>query len=254
MTEINMDAEDDTNGKLTLATNMPAEDSADAWSDSLSAILLGRVDRSEVPARRYWLKFLDAPLAREIRAAGALNFDELARAVPRILRCDESRVNRETIQEWWEYSERRSWLEPVGPLWQLSNKALSDLREEHERVNSPDPRHLAGGLARWVIPTSLVGLAGLASGRYLVLEAAILVMAGVIIVSLLLAAGMSRAIERPMDRWLARRACDWLEGHRIRPARGTNHGQAEFSRLYDYESAPKDSADHSRALPDTQYV
>jgi hypothetical protein len=233
MTEINMDAEGDTDGKLTLATNMPAEDSPDAWSDSLSAILLGRVARSEVPARRYWLKFLDAPLAREIRAAGALNFDELARAVPRILRCDESRVNRETIQEWWEYSERRSWLEPVGPLWQLSNKALSDLREEHERVNSPDPRHLAGGLARWVIPTSLVGFAGLASGRYLILEAAILVMAGVIVVGLLLAAATSRVTDSSMDRWFARRACDWLEGRPVPRAFGANRQSAEFSRLYD---------------------
>jgi len=171
-------------------------------------------------------------LAGEIRAAGSLDFDELAAAVPRILRCDESRVEIATIEEWWEYAKRRGWLKPAGSLWQLSNKALADLREEHERVNSPDPRHLAGGLVRWVIPTSLVGFAGLASGRYLVLEAAILVMAGVIIVSLLLAAGMSRAIERPMDRWLARRACDWLEGRPVPWAFGTNRRSADFSRLY----------------------
>jgi peptidoglycan/LPS O-acetylase OafA/YrhL len=82
------------------------------------------------------------------------------------------------------------------------------------------------------MPTSLVGFAGLASGRYLVLEIAILIMAGVIIVSLLLAVGMSRAIELPMDRWLARRACDWLEGRRIWPARGTSRGQVDFIRLY----------------------
>jgi len=210
---------------------------AGAWPDSLVAILTGRVARSEVPARRYWLRFLDAPLAGEIRAAGSLDFDELAGAVPRILRCDESRVNRETIQEWWEYAKRRGWLEPAGALWRLSDRALGDLREEHKRVNSPDPRHLAGGLARWVIPTSLVGIAGLASGRYLVLEAAILVMAGVIIVSLLLAAGMSRAIERPMDRWLARRACDWLEGRPIPLAFGANRKSADFTRLYELGKA-----------------
>jgi hypothetical protein len=126
----------------------PAKRSTQAeWSDSLFAILIGRVARSEVPARRYWLRFLDAPLAGEIRAAGALDFNELVGSVPRILRCDESRVDGETLHEWWEYAKRRGWLKPVGSLWQLSNKALVDLREEHERVNSPDPRHLASGLA-----------------------------------------------------------------------------------------------------------
>jgi hypothetical protein len=236
MYEDNVNAEDNKDGGNSVATPTtdPAESPAgDTWPDSLSAILLGRVARSEVPARRYWLQFLDAPLAREIRAAGALNFDELARAVPRILRCDESRVNRETIQEWWEYSERRSWLEPVGSLWRLSDRALGDLREEHERVNSPDPKHMASGLARWVIPTSLVGFAGLASGRYLVLEAAILVMAGVIVVGLLLAAATSRVTDSSMDRWFARRACDWLEGRRVPWAFGANRQPANFVRLYD---------------------
>jgi hypothetical protein len=205
---------------------------ASVWPDSLVAILLGRVARSEVPARRYWLRFLDAPLAGEIRAAGALNFDELMGAIPRILRCDQGRVETATIEEWWEYTKRQGWLEPAGSLWRLSDRALGDLREEHERVNSPDPRHLASGLARWVIPTSLVGAAGLASGRYLVLEAAILVMASVIIVGLLLAAATSRATDPPMDRWFARRACDWLEGRPVPWALGANRKTADFTRLY----------------------
>jgi hypothetical protein len=208
---------------------------ASVWPDSLVAILLGRVARSEVPARRYWLRFLDAPLAGEIRAAGALDFDELVGAVARILRCDQSRVETATIEEWWEYAKRRGWLEPAGSLWRLSDRALADLREEHERVNSPDPRHLASGIAHWVIPTGLVGLAGLASGRYLVLETAILVMAGVIIVGLLLAAATSRATDPPTDRWFARRACDWLEGRPVPLGLGANRESAGFTRLYNFE-------------------
>lgn len=85
-----------------------------AWPDSLFAILMGRVARSEVPARRYWLRFLDAPLVSEIRAAGALDFDELAGAVSRILRCDESRVSRETIHEWWEFACADAGLSRLG--------------------------------------------------------------------------------------------------------------------------------------------
>jgi hypothetical protein len=210
---------------------------ASVWPDSLVAILKGRVARSEAPARRYWLRFLDAPMAREIRAAGALGFDELVDAVPRILRCDESRVETATIEEWWEYTKRRGWLEPAGSLWRLSDRALADLHEEHERINSPNPKHLASGLARWVIPTSLVGFAGLASGRYLVLEAAILVMAGVIIVGLLLAAATSRATDPSTDRWFARRACDWLEGRPVPWALGANRNPADFTRLYELGKA-----------------
>jgi hypothetical protein len=87
MTGINMDAEDDTEGKSTLTTSVPAEDSTNAaWPDSRFAILMGRVARSEVPARRYWLRFLDAPLAKEFHASGAFDLEALAGAVPMILR------------------------------------------------------------------------------------------------------------------------------------------------------------------------
>ena len=186
-----------------------------------------------MPARRYWLRFLDAPLAGEIRAAGALDFDELVGAIPRILQCDEDRVHRETIQEWWEYSKRRRWLEPVESLWGLTEKAESDLRAEQERVNSPDVKRLAGNVSRWVIPGSLAGATGLLGAKYLSIDLAILAVAVVVIVGLLLAETFSRATDPSTNRWLARRACDWLEGRRIRPARGTNRGQVDFTRLYE---------------------
>jgi hypothetical protein len=44
---------------------------------------MGRVVWSEVPACRYWLRFLDAPLAKESRDVGALGFD--VGTVPRAL-------------------------------------------------------------------------------------------------------------------------------------------------------------------------
>jgi hypothetical protein len=50
---------------------------------------MGRVARSKEPARRYWLRFLDAPLAKEFRDVGALDFDGLVDAVPGILRSSD---------------------------------------------------------------------------------------------------------------------------------------------------------------------
>jgi hypothetical protein len=204
-----------------------------AWPDSLFAILMGWVDRSQIPVRRYWLKFLDAPLASEIRAAGALDFDELASAVPRILQCDEDRVHRETIQEWWEYSKRRRWLEPVESLWGLTERAESDLRAEQERVNSPDTKRLAGNVSRWLIPGSLAGATGLLGAKYLSVDLAILAIAVVMIIGLLLAAATSRATDPSTDRWFARRACDWLEGRPVPWALGANRHPADFTRLYE---------------------
>lgn len=204
-----------------------------AWPDSLFAILTGRVARSEVPARSYWLRFLDAPLAGEIRVAGALDFDELADEVPRILRCDVDHAHRETIHEWWEFAMRRRWLEPVGPRWGLTERAESDLRAEQERVNSPDTKRLAGNVSRWVIPSSLAGATGLLGAKYLSIDLAILAVAVVVIVGLLLAEAFSRATDPSTNRWLARRACDCLEGRPVPWAFGANRRSADFTRLYD---------------------
>jgi len=154
------------------------------------------------------------------------------------------RLSRETIQEWWEYSKRRRWLEPVGSLWGLSEMGSRDLRAERERVNSPDPKRLASGVTRWVIPTSIVGFVGLAGGRYLVLEGAILVLAGAIIATLLLVAGALRILEPSVNRWFARRACDWLDGRPVRWAFGTNHQPADFCRLYAAHDRRASGFDH----------
>jgi hypothetical protein len=231
---VNEGADQDQAATDTAPTTVPAEHPVrGAWPDSLRAILMGRVARSEVPARRYWLRFLDAPLAKEFRDAGALDFDELVVAVPRILRCDEGHVHREMIEEWWEFAVRRRWLEPVGPRWGLTERAERDLRAEHERVNSPDPMHLAGSTWRWVIPTGLAGATGLLGGKYLTLDLAILAIAVVVIVGLLLGAAVSRVTDPSTDRRLARGACDWLNGRPMGWALGANRESAEFARLYD---------------------
>lgn len=237
MIEINMYAEnisEDQAAAASASAAMSIERGARGrrWPDSLLAILMGRVGRSEVPARRYWLRFLDAPLTSEIRAAGSLDLDELVAAVPRILRCDEGRVKRQTIQEWWEFAMRRDWLGKVGPRWGLTESAHNDLRTERERINSPDPRRLAAGIARWVLPTGLAGAIGLISAKYLSIDLAIVATAGLIIVGLLLGAATSRATDPSTDRWFARRACDWLEGRPITLAFGANRESADFTRLY----------------------
>jgi hypothetical protein len=235
MSEINMDAEDNKDGgnpavTPTVSAERPA---GDVWPDSLRAILMGRVARSEIPARRYWLRFLDEPLAKEFRDAGALDIDGLVGVAPRILRCDENSVKKETIQEWWEYSKRRRWLEPVESLWGLTERAENDLRKERERVNSPDAKRLASKVSHWVIPGSLAGATGLLGAKYLSIDLAILAIAVVVIVGLLLAEVFSRATDPSMDRWFARRACGWLEGRPVPWALGVNRNPADFARLYE---------------------
>lgn len=235
MYDVNVNGGDDHDRATTTRAPavMPIKQRARAGSrpDSRLAILMGRVARSEVPARRYWLRFLDAPMAKGFRDAGALDFDELVSAVPRVLRCHGGRVSSETVQEWWEFAMRRRWLEPVGPRCGLTEKAEKDLRAEYERVNSPDTKRLAGHVSRWVLPTGLAGAIGLISAKYLSIDLAIAGIAGVIIGGLLFAGAFTRATDPPMDRWFARRACDWLEGRPTTWALGANRKSADFSRL-----------------------
>jgi hypothetical protein len=183
--------------------------------------------------RRGWLRFLDALLASEIRAAGALDLHELADAAPQILRCDKDRIRVETIEEWWEFAWRRGWLERAGGRCRLTETARGDLREQREQENSPDPKLWAREIARLAV-AFLAGAAGLFS-RNLEVTAAILIVASVIIVGLVLVAGIRRLIERPSDRWFARLACDSLEG----PPGTLRRTQSPPKRLYgpdDFES------------------
>lgn len=194
----------------------------------LFVILTQRISHGDaLRLRRGWLRFLDALLAGEIRAVGALDLHELADAAPRILHCDKDRIRVETIEEWWEFAWRRGWLERAGRRCRLTETARADLRAERERVNSPDPRLLARGL----IPIA-AGAAGLLS-RNLEVEAAILIVAAAIVVSLLLIAAVLRLIEPPFDRWLARLACDSLEGRLETRRLQTEQTWSPPKRLYD---------------------
>jgi len=214
----------------------------------LFVILTERLSKGDaLRLRRGWLRFLDAPLAGAIRAAGALDLHELADAAPRILRCDKDRIRVETVQEWWEFAWRRGWLECAGRRCRLTETARTDLRAQREQENSPDPMLLARWIAGVTI-TSAAGIAGLLS-RNLEVVAAILIVAGVIIVSLILVAALLRLIERPFDLWFARLACDSLEGRpgtwRLSPEQTSSPPK----RLYDpgdFESpglAPSDPLD-----------
>jgi len=71
-------------------------------------------------------------------------------------------------------------------------------------------------VTKWVFAAGLIGVAGALSGKYLTTEIAIVVLCGTIVFTLLLAALITRFLDPPMDRWIARHACDWLDGRRVR--------------------------------------
>jgi hypothetical protein len=169
--------------------------------------------RSDPRERRGWLSFLDRVLTDEIRDAGALSCEELMQMAARPL---EGRASRETIEEWWEYAHRRSWLEEHETgRWRLTSTARREAHRTRRRVLGPDPVEGAKAIVTWVLPAVTIGAVALLSGKYLTSWMAILVVCATIALSLLIVALVSRFVDPPMDRWIARRACDWLDGRRV---------------------------------------
>ena len=169
--------------------------------------------RSDPRERRGWLSFLDVVMTDEIHDAGALSREELIQMAARPL---EGRASRETIGEWWEYAHRRSWLEEHGTgRFRLTSTACRGAHSTRRRGLGPDPVAGAGILMKWVLPAIVVGAAGLLSGKYLTPLTGILVVGATIAFSFLIVALISRFAKPPMDRWIARRACDWLDGRRV---------------------------------------
>jgi hypothetical protein len=165
-----------------------------------------------------------------MREAGALSFNELEEMASRSL---SGGASRETLNEWWEYARRRSWVEERDPgLWRLTDTALQDLHTMRQRVSSPDPMVGAKAVVKWALAAGAVGAAGLLSGRYLTTGVAILVVCAMLAVSLMIAAMVGKLLDPPMDRWVARWACDWLDGRSVGWQIWRPEADGMFRRLY----------------------
>jgi hypothetical protein len=127
------------------------------------------------------------------------------------------RASRQTIEEWWEYAHRRSWLEEHGTgRWRLTSSGREEVQERRRRASQPDPLAGARAITKWALAAGVIGAASLLSGKYLTTGVAILIICATIVLGLLGAALISRLLDVPMDRWIARCACDWLDGRRVR--------------------------------------
>lgn len=172
--------------------------------------------RSEPRERRDWLRFLDPVLAEEIRLAGALSCEELIALADRPLK---GRASSETIREWWEYASRRGWLQRhEADRCQLMDTARAALQARHEYMWQPNPFEGAKAIAKWGL-TGTFGVASYAVGHTTGTTSfglgAILAVLLVLVLGLVLAGTIMRWIDRPTDRYAARRACDWLDGRRV---------------------------------------
>jgi hypothetical protein len=181
--------------------------------DKLTAVDEQARRRSDPRRRRRALRALDLLLTDEIREAGAVSLDELVEMAARAL---EGRASRETIAEWWEYACRRGWIvEQAAGRSRVSGLGREELHEQRRRASQPDPLVGAKAVTKWVLAVGVVGAAGLLSNKHLTTELAILVICATIVLALLIGALITRFLDPPVDSWIARCACDWLEGRRV---------------------------------------
>jgi hypothetical protein len=201
--------------------------------------------RSDPRRRRRALRTLDLLLTDEISEVGAISLDELVEMADRPL---EGRCSRETIVEWWEYTCRRGWLEQhAAGRSRVSGLGREELHERRRRASQPDPLAGAQAVTKWVLAVGVIGAAGLLSNKYPTTELVILVVCATIVVALLIGALITRFLDPPLDRWIARCTCDWLEGRRVEwriwtvPA-----ANGKVTRLYEEELGVAPSPDARR--------
>ncbi len=190
--------------------------------------------RSDPRARRRWLRFLDPVLTDEIRDAGAVSREELMEMAARPL---DGLASRATIEEWWEYAHRRSWLEVHGTgRCRLTRTGRKELRMRRESVDGPDLADWAKTLMGWTLAGGAIGAASYLSGKSGKLWIAILAVCLIVALLLFVASPIARAADRPADRWFARRACDWLDGRPVRwSIRQHPAVEEEVRRLYELD-------------------
>lgn len=137
-----------------------------------------------------------------------------------------------TIEEWWEYAYRRSWIEEHTPgrcrLTDTGRQGLEKLRQDSAGI---DPAELAKGLLRWIAPTAAVVVTAYVSSRHDGTVAAILLIGIAVALMLFIAAPLVKLLDGPLDRLVARRACRWLEDEDLWFARRAPAG-SRAERVY----------------------
>jgi hypothetical protein len=189
-----------------------------------------RNPRSDPRRRRGWLRDLDSTLGSELEEAGALSRAELVEFVKQPLR---GRASPATIDEWWEYAYRRSWIEEHGDRrCRLTTSGLSGLHARRQRDAGIDQAGLGRAILKWVLPASTVGATAYLAGRFPASTASILLVAVGVAVGLILLAPLMRRFDQIMTRQEARRACDWLDDRYVWRIRGGARPTGPAERLY----------------------
>jgi hypothetical protein len=194
--------------------------------------------RSDPRRRRRWLRDLDSPLGSELEDAGTLSCAELVELTTQPL---HGRASSATIEEWWEYTYRRGWIEKHGDCrCRLTATGLSGLHARRQSDALIDHGALGRAILKWLLPAGAVGASAYVAGRYPASAAVIVIIVLGVAVGLILVAPVMRWVSRAMARQEARRACDWLDGHSVSLARGGARPTYPAKRLYrdDDRSAP----------------
>jgi hypothetical protein len=161
------------------------------------------------------LRSLDAVLAEEIRDAGTLDPGELHKMATLLL--GPGVITHEIVCQWWEYAWRRGWLGQAGNRCRLTGLASDDLKAARERADAPDLSKWAPVIVRWLFAGGLASTVGVLSSKSdLGASLAILVVLGALALALAIASPLVSLIDRPLDRFIARQACDWLAGRPVR--------------------------------------
>jgi len=188
--------------------------------------------RSDPRKRRRWLRDLDSVLGKEIEEAGSLSCAELIELVTELL---GARASRETIEEWWEYTYRRSWIEEHGhDRCRLTTLGHADLHAGRQRSAGIDPLVVANGILKWLLPAGALGATILLTARYPRFAFTTLTIAVGVALGLILLSPAVRWFDRILDRQDARRACDWLDDRRVRLVRDAASSTHRATRLYGF--------------------
>jgi hypothetical protein len=99
----------------------------------------------------------------------------------------------------------------------LGARHSTDIKAARERADAPDLSKWAPVIARWLFAGGLASTVGVLSSKSdLGASLAILVVLGALALALAIAAPLVSLIDRPLDLFTARQACDWLAGRPVR--------------------------------------